>query len=119
MQYQIETHTGQRIVLEDIEQLEFAAGGVTEAYRHIYEATTSEVSYSPSVRDVQGHVLRGLFREIPILGIEDICELRVLLDVAINEETPLGVQIAAIFQEAVQIIARWAGSQPHQRGTPA
>lgn len=119
MQYQIETETGRRIVLKECEYLDFAAGTVTDAYEVIHDTSKSDLSSSPSVQEIKGHVLKGLLRQLPILSIPDVRELRVLLDVDIEAETPIDDKIVIIFEAAIQIITRWAECQYEQQGVSA
>lgn len=119
MQSATESDTEQCIVLEDTEYLEFVAGSVTDAYTEIHETIISRLPSSPSLRDVEGHVLKGLLRQVPVLSIEDVHELRVLLDVDVPDDASVDEQISTVFQEALQIIAKWQRSKHEQREAPA
>lgn len=114
MQSTSEADTGQRIALEDTDHLEFNAGSVTDAYAEISTTVVCQLPSSPSVRDVKGYILKALLRQMPVLSIEDIHELRILLDVDVTNDASVDEQIAAVFEAAVQIIARWQQSQSEQ-----
>jgi len=119
MQSTSEQDTRQCIVPEDTDLLEFIAGNITVAYSEIRRTVKSKLHNSPSLRVVQGHVLKGLLRQYSVLTIEDVLELRVLIDVDVTDNASVDEMIASVLEEAAEILAAWLKSQDTRRGTSA
>jgi hypothetical protein len=112
----ITTDSGHRIVLESTDHIRFNAGNVENAYEQIHASATGR---STSFRDLRGYVLKGLLRQVGDFGVEDAQELRVLLDVSVDDDASVDETIAAIFEESIRIIARWKRAQNDQQGASA
>ena len=104
----IQTDSSHRIILESTDHIHFKAGSARKAYEKIHASATGR---STSFRDLRGYVLKGLLRQVADFNIEDAQELRVLLDVTVDDDASVDETVAAIFEEALRIISRWKQTQ--------
>ncbi|WP_424016171.1 hypothetical protein ACOZ4N_00815 (plasmid) [Halorientalis pallida] len=102
MSFQIEAPSSQLRALE-----QFMATGSQPDSHQIHRSVMEQVSADNSVETIRDHVLKTLCRQVPSLGVADLHDLRVSLDVDVDADRPVDAQITAVLQAAVEMLDEW------------
>ncbi|SEO47379.1 hypothetical protein SAMN05216388_101313 [Halorientalis persicus] len=102
MSSQIEAHSGQQRALE-----QFVATGAQPDSHQIHRSVVEQASADSSPQTIRDHVLKTLCRQVPALGVADIHDLRVSLDVDVDADSPVDAQVTTVLQAAVAMLDEW------------
>ena len=102
MSSQIEAPSGQQRAFE-----QFMATGSRPDSHQIHSAVVEQIGDESSLQTVRDHVLKTLCQQVSGLGVADVHDLRVSLDIDVDADARVDAQVSSILQAAAATLAEW------------
>jgi hypothetical protein len=86
---------------------QFMATGSRPDSHQIHSSVVEKIGDESSLQTVRDHVLKTLCQQVPGLGVADIHDLRVSLDIDVDADASVDAQVSSILQAAAATLAEW------------